>query len=201
MPGKQVKIVTLKIVLCESKPEIWRRFQIGDEMTLGDLHNVVQIVMGWEDCHLHDFEQGKKRYSKPDPEGDDFGPPVMDEDKVTIYEVLKQKDQKLAYIYDMGDYWQHTLTVEDISIPEPNQCVPTCLGGAYACPPEDSGGAWGYRNMLDALADPKHDEHETFVEWIGPDFDAEEFDLKEINEVLHDYENYKSGRDDFDGQH
>lgn len=105
------------------------------------------------------------------------------------------------YIYDMGDYWEHALQVENISEPESKQFYPNCIEGAFACPPEDCGGTWGYQNMLEALADPKHEEHETFVEWIGPDFDAEEFYLEEINEVLEDFDNYKSGWDDFDGEY
>lgn len=193
MPEKHTRILTIKIVLQESQPEIWRRFDIADDMTLGDLHNVIQIVMGWEDCHLHEFEKGKTRYSKPIPENDDYGIQVIDEDGVQISEVFNRKRQKLQYIYDMGDNWEHTLVVENISEPEPKQQYPTCIEGAFACPPEDCGGPWGYQNMLEALADPKHEEHETFVEWIGLDFDAEAFDLKEINHVLGDYENYVSG--------
>lgn len=201
MPDTSSKILTIKITLRESQPKIWRRFQIADDMTLGKLHDVIQIVMGWEDCHLHEFEQGKRHYSKPDPEEDIYESPSIDEDQVLVGELLKRKKQKLMYIYDMGDDWQHALQVENISEPASKQFYPNCIEGAFACPPEDCGGPWGYQNMLAALADPKHEEHETFVEWIGLDFDAEEFNLKEINEVLEDFDNYKSGGGDFDGEY
>ncbi len=38
--------------------------------------------------------------------------------------------------------------------------------------------------MLGALADPKHEEHEQHVEWVGKPFDPEAFDLKEVNWIL-----------------
>lgn len=201
MSDTSSKILTIKITLRESQPKIWRRFQIADDMTLGKLHDVIQIVMGWQDCHLHEFEQGKKTYRKPYPDEDDYGTPSINEDQVSVGELLRRKKQKLIYNYDMGDYWEHALQVENISEPESKQFYPNCIEGALACPPEDCGGTWGYQNMLAALADPNHEEHETFVEWRGPDFDAEEFNLKGINEVLKDFDNYKSGWDDFDGEY
>ena len=38
--------------------------------------------------------------------------------------------------------------------------------------------------MLEAIADPKHEEHEQYVEWIGEAFDSEAFDLKKVNQML-----------------
>ncbi len=38
--------------------------------------------------------------------------------------------------------------------------------------------------MLEALADPKHEEHEQYVEWIGGSFDSEAFNLNEVNRML-----------------
>ena len=40
------------------------------------------------------------------------------------------------------------------------------------------------RNFLEALRDPKHPEHEEYLEWIGGCFDPEEFDLDEVNQKL-----------------
>ena len=47
-------IYQFKVTLKESHPPIWRRIQVPD-CTLGELHEVLQVVMGWEDCHLHQF--------------------------------------------------------------------------------------------------------------------------------------------------
>jgi len=62
--------------------------------------------------------------------------------------------------------------------------VATCTAGKRACPPEDCGGIWGYANLLDALADPAHEEHEELLEWAGEDFDPEAFEPKAVNAHL-----------------
>jgi hypothetical protein len=43
---------------------------------------------------------------------------------------------------------------------------------------------WGYYDFLEAIADPEHDQHEDYLEWIGGEFDPEAFDLEEVNEAL-----------------
>jgi hypothetical protein len=59
------------------------------------------------------------------------------------------------------------------------------LSGKRACPPEDVGGPWGYENFLEALADPKHPDHEDLAEWCGGPLDPEIFDVNAINRVFH----------------
>ena len=44
---------------------------------------------------------------------------------------------------------------------------PLCLEGERACPPEDYGGPWGFADYLEALADPKHEQHDELLEWRG----------------------------------
>jgi hypothetical protein len=55
-------------------------------------------------------------------------------------------------------------------------------------PEEDCGGAWGWINLLDAVNDPAHPEHEDRMDWMGMEegetLDPEKFDLAEINERL-----------------
>ena len=53
-----------------------------------------------------------------------------------------------------------------------------------ACPPEDCGGPWGYPEFLEAIQNPKHKQHEELLEWVGGEFDPEEFDLGAVNEEL-----------------
>jgi hypothetical protein len=90
----------------------------------------------------------------------------------------------LRYEYDFGDSWEHELLVEKILPPEPGVRYPLCLKGKGACPPEDVGGVWGYDSFLEAIADPKHPEHDDMLEWVGGEFDPEAFDLDEVNEAL-----------------
>ena len=54
LPERTGTIYQFKVTLKGSDPPIWRRFQVPD-LTLGELHDVLQVVMGWEDSHLHQF--------------------------------------------------------------------------------------------------------------------------------------------------
>jgi hypothetical protein len=49
------KIAHIRIALKGTKPLIWRRVAVLADITLGQLHEVIQIVMGWTDSHLHQF--------------------------------------------------------------------------------------------------------------------------------------------------
>ena len=71
-----------------------------------------------------------------------------------------------------------------LATPEEFERHPLCLAGERACPPEDAGGSYGYAEMLEALADPTHDEQESYIEWLGRPFDPEFFDLKAVNDLL-----------------
>ncbi len=60
--------------------------------------------------------------------------------------------------------------------------APACVDGRRACPPEDCGGTWGYRDLLEILTDPTHPEHDERREWIGRPFDPEAFDPGEFKD-------------------
>jgi hypothetical protein len=59
-----------------------------------------------------------------------------------------------------------------------------CMAGARACPPEDCGGVTGYYHLLEALADPEHEDHEILLEWVGGKFDPEAFDAATVDRAL-----------------
>ncbi len=49
-------IYSLKIGIVGAKPPIWRRVLTRPTATLSDLHRVIQVIMGWQESHLHQFE-------------------------------------------------------------------------------------------------------------------------------------------------
>jgi hypothetical protein len=169
----------LKITLKDVAAPIWRRVLVPSELTLLDLHHVIQIVMGWEDYHLHDFTIGRKRYAVPDRE--DFDDPI-DERETRLQNVLRVR-QKFTYQYDFGDGWDHSIAVEK-ALDDPAIGDIICVGGARACPPEDSGGPWGYEEKLNALAAPNDPNTRELRDWMGADFDPAFFDCDAVNEEL-----------------
>ncbi|MEZ4771186.1 MAG: plasmid pRiA4b ORF-3 family protein [Caldilineales bacterium] len=174
-------IYQLKITLRGSRPPIWRRVLVPGSFSLYKLHQVIQLAMGWTDSHLHQFIIDGQYYGIPSP--DDWEP-VIDERRHTLNKIAPGPKYKFIYEYDFGDSWEHEILVESIAEAEAGVQYPVCINGKRACPPEDVGGVWGYADFLEALSDPNHSEHEMYNEWIGGEFDPEEFDLDEINAEL-----------------
>jgi len=184
MAGKKnCALYQLKVTLQEIQPPIWRRILVWEDATLTQLHRILQIVMGWEDYHLHQFEIGRRIYSVPDPDDDLYERKVIDESRVRLREVVPRVGTGFEYLYDFGDSWRHDLLLEAIVLPDPGTPYPRCLAGERRTPPEDVGGLPGYEDYLEALADPEHKEHENVLRWRGP-FDPEVFPLTAVNQQL-----------------
>jgi hypothetical protein len=175
------RVYQLKITLKDCKPPIWRRVEVADNITLAQLHAIIQVAMGWTDSHLHMFSLGRTSYGVPDPNYDED---VLDEQRYKLKQLLSEPKQKLSYEYDFGDSWTHEVLLEQVLPPEPGATYPRCTAGKRACPPEDCGGAWRYADFVQIIADPEHPEHEELLEWVGGEFDPEQFDLAEANAAL-----------------
>jgi hypothetical protein len=176
----ETPVYQLKITLKGLKPPIWRRILVPGAITLNKLHRSLQIVMGWEDYHLHSFSVGKELYGVPEP-GWGFGQREKDDRKHKLQDVVPGAKMKFLYIYDFGDDWIHEILVEKILPPDKEMKHPVCLDGKLAGPPEDCGGVWGYAGMIEVMNDPEHKEHESVMEWLGDDFDPEVFDIEAVN--------------------
>jgi len=181
-------VYQLRITLKNIKPPIWRQVQVPMDFRLDQLHTLIQLVMGWFDYHLHEFEfpkatRGSQRNRRFGPldfmDGFDDGE-AENESQVTIGEICPRVDDKLVYTYDFGDDWIHEIKVQKILTAQPGEHYPLCLKGKRACPPEDCGGAWGYEHLLVVMSDPSDEEHEDLLEWVGEGFDPEDFDLEAV---------------------
>jgi hypothetical protein len=177
-------IYQFQVTLKGSDPPIWRRIQVPD-CTLGELHDVLQVVMGWEDSHLHQFIVRGEYYGPLDPEDLDWGLERKDEEEIRLSEIAEMgRKVRFTYEYDFGDSWEHEIVLEKILEPEPKVKYPRCVEGERACPPEDVGGVWGYADFLEAIGDPKHEGYAEMKEWIGGKFDPDKFDLNAVNREL-----------------
>jgi hypothetical protein len=169
----------LKVTLEGIEPPVWRRLVVPSEFTLYDLHCAIQVAMGWENCHLHGFTIKRQHYTVPG--SDDFDNPA-DETKARLRDVAGPRT-KILYQYDFGDSWHHVIIVEKV-LENADGPIPSCVDGARACPPEDSGGVCGYVDKLEALANPDDEEGEELREWLGEDFDPERFEVNVVNREL-----------------
>jgi hypothetical protein len=177
-------VYQFKVTLTASNPPIWRRIQVPD-MTLGELHEVLQVVMDWEDYHLHQFIVRGEYYGTLGPEDMLLDEEMHDEESISISQVAKMgRKTRFTYEYDFGDSWKHEIVLEKTLGPEPKVKYPRCIEGERACPPEDVGGIWGYAEFLEAITDAEHESHGDMLEWVGGEFDPEKFSVDEVNKEL-----------------
>src|SRR3954470_10433804 len=125
----------LKVTLEGVEPPVWRQLVVPSHFTLFELHSVIQVAMGWENSHLHDFTIKRQKYSLEGPE--DFGT-ALSEDEARLSDIVGPRS-KFRYQYDFGDCSDHIIVVEKVL--KADDPAPVCIDGARACPPEDSGGA------------------------------------------------------------
>lgn len=176
-----LQIYELKLELLDVEPKIWRRVLVPGNLTLAQLHEVIQTAMGWTNSHLHEFIVGAHSYSDPDFEIEE----AKSEYRYRLARLAPRVSNTIAYEYDFGDGWEHQIRVESISEDDkryPGR--PVCVEGRQSCPPEDCGGPRGYQRFLEAVGNRKHKEHKELLDWIGGRFDPEYFDLDEVNAQL-----------------
>ena len=183
MVAKTRALYQLRIALQDIQPTVWRQIQVWEDITMGKLHDILQIVMDWEDYHLHEFRIGRRLYSVPDPDDDMHERKVIDERRERLSDAVPRVGTQFRYLYDFGDNWRHDVLLEAILMPESEKQYPRCIAGERRTPPEDVGGATGYEEYLEAIVDPKPEEHENVLRWRGA-FDPETFRTDEVNQRL-----------------
>lgn len=191
----KMKAYKLKITLSGAHIPIWREVMVPSGITFQRLHKILQCVMGWYDCHLYKFKFGnveitsdaevlaESEYFKT-PEGKEQLKKMKEskffrERKEILKSVTEEIDEylennkKFEYIYDFGDYWEHTVKILEIKEDYPYE-YPKVLKAKGNCPPEDCGGTGGYEEFMDILMD-EDEENEFWGEEQGyVDYDREE---------------------------
>jgi hypothetical protein len=177
-------IFVFRIVLEDSAPRIWRKLRVPGYFTLADFHQALQIVFGWTNSHIHSFTIGPVEYMMDSEAGQDFyDEDACSEDDYCLDDLDFREKQVFSYLYDFGDSWEHRITVSQILPFREDLAAPLCLGGKNAGPIEDSGGVWGYAEILEILKDPGHEDYQETLEWAG-DVDPLAFDPEEANQLL-----------------
>lgn len=192
LPQRPVRVsYVVRIDLDRAQPPIWRRLRLASDLNLAQLHEVLQLAMGWTDSHLHHFIMGPAiKNWRMDPfltlfDIDEGEEGILESD-VRLDQVLTAKGDRLFYEYDFGDYWQHTLRLEKVEAWRDGDPEAFCLDGRRACPPEDVGGISGYDEMLAALSGthPEEDEAAQILAWLPDGYDPATFSVDEVNALL-----------------
>ena len=169
------EIYIIKIALVDSKPKIWRRVEVPSNFTFAQLHQIIQIVMPWDNSHLHQFmvktknpltkKSGQEIIISIPEDGFDAEP----EDEILLHQYLPNT-KSIVYEYDFGDSWEHEIKPEKVVNPENDVLYPRCTEGEMACPPEDCGGIYGYYEMLDTINGKNCERKDELLEWLGDRF-------------------------------
>lgn len=169
----------LRLTLEESDPPIWRELWVDERMTLSHLHRVFQVVMGWLDYHLFEFEVRGTRYEDPDPEAEG-----KNAKRTRLDSLRLRPGDVFHYTYDFGDSWRCEVRVEERRELGRHAWLPHLSAGERAGPPEDAGGIGGLEDLLEALSDPAHPEHESYRTWVGEHYDPARLDIRAMNGFL-----------------
>lgn len=177
--------ICLRIELLDTDPLVWRRVMVPEQINLHRLHELIQRVMGWEECHLYEFECNGRYYGEPD-EWSDRSIALARNAKLTSL-AARAKGSSFRYLYDFGDGWEHRIVVEATGLEETNPC-PRLIDGAMACPPEDIGGTGGYAALKAATAGEKDAYGQELLEALDGEFDPEALDEEEIADMLEPFQ-------------
>ena len=173
----------VKITLKGSRPPIWRRLEISSVSSLRTLHESIQESFGWDDVHVWAFETRLGDFGHPNSELGHGAAAT-----VRLASVVPEVGDRIRYVYDFGNSWEHDIVVEAISPARPGVAYPSCLDGRRAGPPENCGGMWEYQQMLGALADPGHPRYRERLRWLGlkpgQGYNPAAFDLDDVNAAL-----------------
>ena len=175
----------LKIELKETNPTIWRRIHVNSDISLNELHHIIQISMGWTNSHLYTFTIDNIEYTVKEYDAD-----YVQFANAREYTIEKARiDGPFEYLYDFGDSWEHEITIEK-KLEGKKLMNPICLEAEGRCPPEDVGGTHGFEEFLEIIKNKSHPERKSYIEWYGSVFDPDQVDLDQINKDLTNLRQY-----------
>ncbi|MGW6036332.1 plasmid pRiA4b ORF-3 family protein [Gordonia terrae] len=179
-------MITMKVELADVTPLVWRRIRVLSQVSLAELHEILQVVFGWNNAHLFAFtllgEEGDHRFM-PQPamnglRADSHATHDLD---VTLDDLLEDAGEQLLYEYDFGDGWEVNVVVERFEPPRDDEAPVSVVAGSGTAPFEDVGGVHGWSEFIEAVnnkADPRHHE---LRDWAGMSpgsaFDPTAFDI------------------------
>nr|WP_292386919.1 hypothetical protein [Mesorhizobium sp.] len=163
-------IITLKVTLRGTKPPVWRRLVMPGTMTLGDLHQAIQAAMGWHDgpppCLRHRRRavwrsaqcRRRRRRKSRDPER----PAEITSATIGSTRSHSKKASRSSRAYPTPSASLESATV--------HQRIAAASGAMRSC--------WPFWPI------PPNPEHAERSDWIGEEFNPDEFDLEHANTVL-----------------
>jgi hypothetical protein len=149
MSAPLAEVYQFRVWIRAISPQIWRRLLVRSDSTIADLHATLQIAFGWTDDHLHRFLIRGKPYGIWKPGGIAFDDNPR---QVQLRQFHFRLKERFVYEYDLCDFWQHELRLEQILPLDSQKVYPCCIGGARQAPPEGCGGPWAFLELREEHA-------------------------------------------------
>lgn len=83
---------------------------LPENITLESLHQVIKVLFGWDDDHVHVFTVGHRHYADPFHRLEETVP----EYSMRLHAALSQLKATTSYTYDLGMAWQHEILLETV---------------------------------------------------------------------------------------
>ena len=90
---------------------MWRELDLPLSTTLATLHDIIQVVMRWQD--YPEFVVGEKIYGVPDPDEVFDERKVYKEKGIRLGTLMERRVRAFLYVYDFGDNWRHRTTMDE----------------------------------------------------------------------------------------
>ena len=95
------RVFELRLEILGLKPAAWRRLRVPGSVRLDDVHQAIQIVMGWSDYHLHAFLVAGREYGpRPDEDFEDQPDWAGEDRSLTMADALTMGGGSLEYHYE-----------------------------------------------------------------------------------------------------
>jgi hypothetical protein len=180
-------IARIRITLEDTNPLVWRELDVPLSTTLAAMHDIIQVVMGWWDYHLYEFEIGDRNYGVPSSDDVLYDRKVYKASALRLATVLERGIRDFLYIYDFGDNWRHRISIAEVRQGDADIEYPRFVSGARRAPPEDVGSISGFEEFLEAMADSDHEQHDQMLEWHGKPFDPEDIDERRLHLIIKNF--------------
>lgn len=188
LPVQKLKKSTLRIELENSEPLIWRELEVPSSLCLTSLAQAILLAFGWNEDHLHQFLESRKNHyaTSLNELGGTLYPGTKDGSRYGVSHLLKKQGDSVLFEYDYGDSWYHKVKLKSVAdYADYETKAVRLIGGANACPPDDCGGIYRYRHLVELMQKkPQSSELSEFYDWMGCKWDPEFFPMDETAKAV-----------------
>lgn len=188
LPVQKLKKSTLRIELENSEPLIWRELEVPSSLCLTSLAQAILLAFGWNEDHLHQFLESRKNHyaTSMNELGGTLYPGTKDGSRYGVSHLLKKQGDSVLFEYDYGNSWYHKVKLKSVAdYADYETKAVRLIGGANACPPDDCGGIYRYRHLVELMQKkPQSSELSEFYDWMGCKWDPEFFPMDETAKAV-----------------